>query len=426
MVSEIQAIQNNSEEAVLRSRQEVENAVARILQGLSGYRYCPASMRYAQFLSSEGAKVIEEVTNLPVITERLKHTSDDGIMMDHQRLLEALGISTSTEIKFLKRTIAFRTDEPVEQHLRVFSHKGENGERLNTPIVVFLHGGTIGEDVIGSSAYVPVLVAAGMEGFIVAPTHRGTENHISKTDRCLHDRSVDALVSLLYAIHELGEEWNGKLFIIGDSMGGHVASVVAGMFASRNPEFAKQCGLMLAEPAAYAVGVDFLHYVHFVKDEVELTKIVGEVPSLGVDQKGELSTAYGNVIVQRINEEKEGYGNRYGISYHRSDVRLDKGTSARSFREHIRSHKATSEGYFSSAFRGLYMLLNNGGTVRLSQPDDERIVPPDVAEIYRLILNSFPSSTKSVMVQGTHGCTDKRTVLLFRDFVNESGKDTGS
>ncbi len=136
------------------------------------------------------------------------------------------------------------------------------------PVVLYSHGGTIRADPTLHSVYFPalalLLARRGMNCHFVAVDHRGAHCHADKTHFCIEDRVHDLVLAYGgFASGVFGSSCDvsrGPLFMIGNSMGGHVVAVTTELLKAR--------GIALVSPGAFSkeahfarFGPDFSHEV---------------------------------------------------------------------------------------------------------------------------------------------------------------------
>ncbi|QQG41165.1 MAG: hypothetical protein HYV90_03225 [Candidatus Woesebacteria bacterium] len=212
---------------------------------------------------------------IPVLPQRpaVKPGEEDAFLLNTKKTLRDLNISETETVSTEVITIGFQENIPDEvrgpdrsgeQSLKIYSFLSpekvsKEGLKDGVPLVIFSHGGKIHSEVIASSGYLPMLYEDNPDMILIAMDHRGSQSHKAKEDYGLDDRVADILIALKYTQDNLvkeyadkGIKWNGNIIIIGDSMGGEVATVVA--------EKVGADGLVLTEPAAYSV---FAHHVKF-------------------------------------------------------------------------------------------------------------------------------------------------------------------
>lgn len=218
-----------------------------------------------------------------------------------RELLEELGLDEDTKLDTRRHKITFHEErikdpkkgaidyeEEMEIYIAVVGEGREKGESLEgVPIMLFLHGGTIkGPEQggpVGGSGYLPVVAGflekQGGSAIIVAPNHRGSQDHLTKVDYCLDDRVTDGAVSLQYLIEQVlpnmeEVEWDGRVVIFGDSLGGAIAPLIANVVPGSE--------LILVEPAAFDTQVYRVPYTNIAnKGGIEGFGGVGRLTATG-------------------------------------------------------------------------------------------------------------------------------------------------
>jgi len=157
--------------------------------------------------------------------------------------------SNKYELSFVENTLRYRKSQD-EYILSPFGNERisfyEFGEDSTEPCVwfIFCHGGKISPDVIGSSAYLPIVSCAIPSVKIVGINHRGTTSKPDMGCYSLSDRITDVYVILYYLLQTKRVKQNDIIVGFGDSMGGHVIST-----ATKAVDIFD--ALILTEPAAY-------------------------------------------------------------------------------------------------------------------------------------------------------------------------------
>lgn len=174
----------------------------------------------------------------------------------HFQLLDLLNLDRDACVTVLKNKLTFEEDlaryrfvnnilEKTQTGLEeiVFYEFGKDSDKPRTWLL-FNHGGKIHPDVIGSSAYLPILSMKLPDVKIVGINNRGAQSEQGMCCYSLSDRITDVYTVLEYLISSGKIKPNDIIISFGDSMGGHVASTV-----TQIPEIFD--ALILTEPAAY-------------------------------------------------------------------------------------------------------------------------------------------------------------------------------
>lgn len=202
----------------------------------------------------------EKVIDIPIIS--LSQT--EGAKQNILQVMGECGINPEDKVTIIKQRLSFSD----KAHLGIESTNMytflPNGEYHNqeAPIVIYSHGGAIRLETNLKSSFLPTIKAKSELNnkplILTALDHRGSSSHEEKVKYTLDDRVADLEVLLqatfdhvLPKFQKLGIHWNGEVHVIGNSMGGHVASVCAGEILPNK--------LILPQPAAYSPDA---HYAH--------------------------------------------------------------------------------------------------------------------------------------------------------------------
>jgi acetyl esterase/lipase len=362
------------------------------------------------------SKIEEDVTDplqlsLPVVPKSPRVRNPEEFIQEHKRLLDDLGIEHDTQVFTEKRKIQF-FEKGKEQELNLFTYEPNLEEDKSLkPIILFSHGGGIGGSSNEKSAYLRVLYEVGLNNsFLVAPDHRGSSSHLEKTRYSLADRNTDMLLALRYSLSKYEDHWNGQIYLFGDSMGGHVSSVVAGILAS-NQEFKDSISLILTEPATYIKEADTALWTNFVKGSSNLKNILNTKEIEGLEE-----IEIGQIL--QYNEE----GENYYIKLHKIEdgervfkispiiSALEDGSS---FSEVIRKGKPSkkTDTYALEAIKEIDRIL-------LIQMVKDEIVTGDIRLLFEKALEDKPES-KMVNIPAGHQTTHVKEVKAIIDFIND-------
>lgn len=382
---------------------------------------------------------------IPVVPENPRATDPEEYKQNQRDLLEELDICPGSEFSFNRAIRGFNVSEyDEEQVLDIWYRPPDVGESEDEyqggfPIVLFLHGGSIGGSAIGRSGYLPTLLAAGLkDSCVVAPDHRGSHSHLEKTHYRMIDRVVDGLISLGYAIDRLGDRWNGEVVIMGDSIGGHVASHMLGMFTKKEHRIATngQVRGILVEPAAYTGLADYSPWVNFVVGDKGLNHLLGLNEDLGIAEEGEITKVMCDgdyYFVELYKIDKDSGEKIYRVSPYKEelearvdydlvlvDIQKDLGRAGISFSEQIRRYPPSVE-EDSRSLIGLRSFATEGGSVLCIQMENDGVIPGGVAKLIRDVVKLCDKGTIMIMGGGGHGSTHPEEVKSIVKFV--FGKD---
>jgi pimeloyl-ACP methyl ester carboxylesterase len=370
-----------------------------------------------EVLKSYGISDIEENeesvvdVSLPVVPNTPRVRNPEKFIEEHKRLLDDLGIEHDTKVHSQKRVIKF-LENGNEQELLFFTYEPDTDfDTSPKPIVLFSHGGGIGGSSNERSAYLRVLSPAGLnKSFLGAPDHRGSASHLEKTKYSLVERNVDLLVSLRYLLNKYKEKWNGQVYLFGDSMGGHVSSVVAGLL-EQNPKLKGDISLILTEPATYVKDADSTLWTNFVKGDKNLENILNTENIEDLDGIG-----VGDILIYNHGDEEPFYIKLHKIEEGEKVYKVSPILSAledgSSFSEVIRA-KRPSEISDSYALEFLEKIER----VLLIQMLQDEVVTGDIRELFNQIVENKPEG-KIVNIPASHQATHVDEVRAIVDFVN--------
>jgi hypothetical protein len=188
-----------------------------------------------------------------------------------QNILEVMnecGINPEKKVKIVQQELSFNDEVHSEKqttNMYTFLPSREY-QKQETPIVIYSHGGAIRPETTLKSSFLPTIKEKSELNrkplILTAIDHRGSSSDEEKVNYTLDDRVADLEVLLqatvenvLPELKKFGIDWNGEVHIIGNSMGGHVASVCAGEILANR--------LILPQPAAYSPDA---HYAHLGKE----------------------------------------------------------------------------------------------------------------------------------------------------------------
>jgi hypothetical protein len=312
-----------------------------------------------------------------------------------RQTLEEVGLGSETTSEVLKYETNFTEPEsdrvfsgPEEQRVVYYLHqKGlrialDRGDK-KVKVLLKLPGGKIGNTgdkdetvtIEEGSGYATMLDAVlnsdeGVTPVVVASLqNRGTGNHIIKADYSLDDRKTDTLIvihSIANNLREQGIE-EVEFAVIGDSMGGHVASRLA--------ETLPFTEVILVGAGAYS-------------KEAETTRLV----------------------YQQHKELPPPYGDRFSNKPYWND---GKGGGV------LLETKPDDSPAFSSL--SVYLTRNPDAKVLIINYTDDAIIPQVVKRGYPEAVRSIkPDALLLLETQGAHGATTSEELLTIRNFMPSS------
>jgi hypothetical protein len=199
--------------------------------------------------------------------------------------MNEFGINPESEVVIQRGTVQFNENVSKGNVSEIFPNRIETQEAniytympgrdfsgYDAPIVLFSHGGTIRPENSLKSSFLSTIQRrselADKPLILTSIDHRGSDSHIEKTKYCLDDRVTDMEVLLSTTINnalpkfeELGIKWNGKVSVIGNSMGGHVVSVLSSEISPDE--------IILPQPAAYSPNAHFAPLGEEFHDEIK-------------------------------------------------------------------------------------------------------------------------------------------------------------
>jgi len=219
------------------------------------------------------ARGISNIESSETTARRIKIT-DLAFGEDTKRnltdVMERLGIPETEEVLIVGGVLTFDEkvsgpqaeifpNRPEKQKLNyyVLVPNVETDEPFEAPLAIFSHGGSIRPETILKSPFLGLIQKAaernGSPLIIGACDHRGSASEEDKVNYNLEDRRADLEILTSYLTQEgsnllakQGVAWNqNAVTLIGNSMGGHVATLEA--------EFIRPSRLILAQPAAYSI-----------------------------------------------------------------------------------------------------------------------------------------------------------------------------
>jgi hypothetical protein len=224
--------------------------------------------RTKKLLKDRGISNIEvsapETLQRPVLGMAQTEDARENICM----VMEELNLDTESLVTIEKRVVNFSEsvtegplaenfpDRPEFQKLMLYSFPpSKEHEGSSAPIVLFSHGGAIRPETSLKSPFLAIIKvqaeSAGNPLILATMDHRGSDSDDNKGKYSLEDRVADVEVAtqaiidgVLPDYKKQGINWNGEVILIGNSMGGHVATIAAGELQPNR--------LILPQPAAYS------------------------------------------------------------------------------------------------------------------------------------------------------------------------------
>lgn len=215
------------------------------------------------------ARVSNERLDLPLAAFRPREES--ALCSALAGILEDIGLPPEDTICHVERTtVSVRRREGCSHSDVLKLYRFQPPERMasDEPVILYSHGGTIRADPTLRSVYFPalalLLARRGMNGHFVAVDHRGAHSHADKTRFCLEDRVHDLVLAYGGFASGLFESSSatstGPLFMIGNSMGGHVVAVTTELLTAR--------GIALVSPGAFSEAAHLARLGHDFSQEV--------------------------------------------------------------------------------------------------------------------------------------------------------------
>lgn len=206
-----------------------------------------------------------EVTQVSIERLCLSLASFVSADTDEQRLaimaiLDEIGLPPDHTKSIVERTtisVSPRVGNKQSDLLKIYRFHALEQVAGGEPIVIYSHGGTIRTDPTLHSVYFPALAALlsrrGANWHFVAVDHRGGHCQADMRRFCLEDRVHDLVLTygaIARVLFAQGLDTSmGPVFLIGNSMGGHVVAMAAELLAAR--------GIALVTPAAYSEKAHF-------------------------------------------------------------------------------------------------------------------------------------------------------------------------
>lgn len=236
-------------ESTLRRREEVLGGVNRLLE-------------------ERGIMNIEvgesKLLKIPILS--MAQTED--VRSNNEKVMGNLNIDVDAEVRIEQRKISFNENVEHGPLANQFPDRGEKQElelytflprkeyvEAEAPIVIYSHGGAIRKGANLKSPFLSIIREnaenTGHPLILGAVDHRGSGSHEEKVMFSLEDRVADLEVTLKAMLDKVlpeykqrGVSWNGQVILIGNSMGGHVATMAA---VDMHPD-----AITLPQPAAYS------------------------------------------------------------------------------------------------------------------------------------------------------------------------------
>lgn len=236
-----------------------------------------------------------------------------------RKIITDLKIDKYTEVLLSKRIVKFNEDVgvgplaksfPMRQKIQKITIYNYLQERpistVPVPIVIFSHGGAIRNNTSLKSPFLPIIKQysekLGKHLILITFDHRGSNSHKAKQKYSLEDRVADIEIAVYMTLTTLLDEykkdrilWNGDIIFIGNSMGGHVATIAASEFHPNS--------LILPQPAAYAEEAQKLPFGYKFTDAI--TKKNSWKTSLAFDALEEFLENGGKALVIGADEDQK-------------------------------------------------------------------------------------------------------------------------
>lgn len=226
-----------------------------------------------QALKERGVSNIEVedkgVLTIPILSMSQTESAKENI----REVMNECHIDPESQVTIQIGTLRFSEDVSKGKVSDVFPGRPESQEAdvytylpnrdfsgSKAPVVIFSHGGSIRTENSLKSSFLSTIKeyseSQGKPLILTSIDHRGSSSHEEKMQFCLDDRVTDleALLSVTLdhvvpKFKELGIDWNGRVILIGNSMGGHVVSVLSSEIFPDE--------IILLQPAAYSPEAHF-------------------------------------------------------------------------------------------------------------------------------------------------------------------------
>lgn len=219
--------------------------------------------RNEQALEERGVSNIEVEEGEIIKMSILSMSQSDSARQNILEVMDESGIDPESEVTIQRGTLRFSEksserfrERKEQQEANIYTYlPNRDFSGSKGPIVLFSHGGAIRPETSLKSSFLSTIKERselqGNPMILTSIDHRGSSSDEEKKKYCLDDRITDmeALLSatvenVVPKFKELGIDWDGKVVVIGNSMGGHVVSV---MSSEIYPD-----EIILPQPAAYS------------------------------------------------------------------------------------------------------------------------------------------------------------------------------